>query len=104
MTVAPDLVLKALANQERRAVCQYLAGQQAPVTTNEVVARLQAQSADSRSRSQFVVALRHTHLPLLNEANIIEYTRSTERIESGRHLDVASEILDIISRDGIEVV
>ncbi len=104
MTAAPDLVLKALANQERRAVCQYLAGQQAPVTTNEVVARLQAQSTDSRSRSQFVVALRHTHLPLLNEANVIEYSRSTERIEPGQYLDVASEILDVISRDELEIV
>ncbi|WP_455429444.1 DUF7344 domain-containing protein [Natronorubrum halophilum] len=97
-------MFKALADRRRRRVCRYLESRQSPVSSGDVVSHLFAESQHAGpSRQNLEITLRHTHLPLLHDANIIEYTRSADRIEPGESLHTTELIIEMISQESATV-
>jgi len=84
-----DTVLSAVANEHRRAILNAL--HTAPDETLEydalvdyVADRIRDEDAERASdehRQRVRIALRHTHLPKLDEARIIDYEADTGRVQ-----------------------
>lgn len=88
-STSPDTILSAIANERRRAILSVLAN--APGRTLEydalvdrVAARIWDEDTEQGSdehRQRVRIALRHTHLPKLAEARIIDYEADTGHVQ-----------------------
>lgn len=94
--LSPDKLLSALANEHRRAILTALVN--APQKTLEhdtliahVADRVQDEDAERVSdehQQRIQIALHHTHLPKLEEAQIIDYKTETGNVQfSGGELE-----------------
>lgn len=96
-----DPIFTALAAQERRRVCQYVRERESVVTTDELARHLCGDAAlpsaepDDRQR-RMVVSLHHSHLPILDNAGIVAYNASADRVESDENLQLAKSILEAV--------
>jgi len=87
--ISPDTILSAVANEHRRAILNAL--DTAPDNTLEydtLVDRVADQIRDEDAervsdehRQRVRIALHHTHLPKLDEAQIIDYEGDTGHVE-----------------------
>ncbi len=106
--ISPNTVLAAVANEHRRAVLEAL--DNAPEKTLEydvlvdrVADRVRDEDANLESaehRQRVRIALRHAHLPKLDEARIIDYEAETGHVqfvggELARDLLAAVEPYDV---------
>lgn len=87
-----DLLFEALADDHRRRLCAYLADQNGTVDFADVCSTLCERSQCSRRTLE--IELHHVHLPLLADADIIDYSREADRIEPAGNLPVAETILE----------
>lgn len=88
-STSPDTILSAIANEQRRAILGALAN--APGRTldydalvDRVAARMGDEDTERGSdehRQRVRIALRHTHLPKLAEARIIDYEADTGHVQ-----------------------
>jgi hypothetical protein len=80
-----DTVIAGLANKRRRLLLAILRDRQEPISHTALVRRIIQRERGESERANAVVddidlALKHTHLPLLGNADIIEYDREADRI------------------------
>ncbi|WP_049920792.1 DUF7344 domain-containing protein [Halopiger djelfimassiliensis] len=104
-----DPVFNALADQQRRRICRYLDERQSPASSDDLVAHLVSDSATrgqpaTSSRRRLEISLHHTHLPLLDDADIVEYRPAADRLEPDRNLSVAATILETAAEETAEAV
>jgi len=86
--VSPDTVLSAVANEQRRAVLDVLDGASEGTLEYDVLAervtdRVRDEDATrgpDEHRRRVRIALRHTHLPKLEEARIIDHETETDHV------------------------
>ena len=87
-----DPIFRALANERRRLILQYVVNADGPVTAEEVAIRLTEQEDDlpilgnaDVKDEEVETALYHNHLPEMAEAGLLEYDPSREEIEPGEY-------------------
>lgn len=104
-----DSLFRGLADCHRRRLCYQLAERGDVVGFDDVVSRLcedppvsndllcdpKRDRRTDRSRRKLEVELRHTHLPLAEDAGIVRYAPRTGRIEPGTNLELAEAILEV---------
>lgn len=98
-----DLVLKVLARPQRRTVVRYLVDEYLPIPLPSFTTYLALSlfpDADSDSfeafRTRIHTRLHHVHLPMLDEAGIVDYDPNLADgvIEKGPEFETAVELVD----------
>nr|WP_152419371.1 hypothetical protein [Halobiforma nitratireducens] len=56
------------------------------------------------SKQRLEISLIHVHLPLLDDANVIEYDQQTDRIEPSHNLEVVESVLEATPEGSVEAV
>ncbi|SIS01496.1 DUF7344 domain-containing protein [Natronorubrum thiooxidans] len=87
--ISPNTVLSAVANEHRRAILDALDNAsektlEYDVLVDRVADRVRDEDAKRESaehRQRVRIALRHTHLPKLDEARIIDYETETGHVQ-----------------------
>ncbi|WP_423998833.1 DUF7344 domain-containing protein [Haloarcula salina] len=74
-TVDWSVVFETLANEERRAVLRILTADQGTISVDDVARRLAVDPDDEKAVHRARVQLHHIHLPKLNEAGLIVWSR-----------------------------
>ncbi|SDR08961.1 DUF7344 domain-containing protein [Natronobacterium texcoconense] len=102
-----DTVLEALADYRRRKVCEYLVREGTCIETADVVTHLSAElstssTASPTSNQRLEVGLHHVHLPLLDDADVLEYDDRANSVEPDRNLAVAETILEAVPENAAE--
>ncbi|MFH5802131.1 hypothetical protein [Haladaptatus sp. CMAA 1911] len=80
-----DSVIAGLANKRRRLLLAILRDRQEPISHTALARKITQRERGESERAKAVVdditlALKHTHLPLLGNADIIEYNREADRV------------------------
>lgn len=98
--LSQDEAYDLLSNARRRFVISYLRSQDGPVALNELSQRLAAQENDTpvdeltdQQIKRIYVSLYQTHLPKLEEAELIEYDRDRSVLELREAADRLDEYL-----------
>lgn len=98
--LSQDEAYDLLSNARRRFVISYLRSQDGPVALNELSRRLAAQENDTpvdeltdQQIKRIYVSLYQTHLPKLEEAELIEYDRDRSVLELREAADRLDEYL-----------
>ena len=89
-------IFRALANEHRRRILQYVVNADEPVTVEGVAIQLTEWedeltilgNADVKNE-EVEAALYHVHLPEMAEAGLLEYDPSSEEIEHGEYSEEA---------------
>jgi DNA-binding transcriptional ArsR family regulator len=82
----PDALFSALANATRRRVTWYLLGE-SPASVDELADVLAGWRLDDQTtvgpddHENIVAALHHSHLPVLDEAGLVDYHRDDATVE-----------------------
>lgn len=66
-----------------------LDGRAAPVPLDELTAAVEDRTADAGDRTRIAISLHHTHLPMLDDAGLVDYDADTNRITAIRIPDGA---------------
>lgn len=95
-----DQVIAALADPRRRRVCTYVAAADDPVVALEELVQFVADGAPGppatgdASCSRIATRLHHVHLPLLDDAAIVDYDAGERSVGTGSAFPVAIELLE----------
>ena len=70
-----DSLYRVLANQRRRQVIRLLAERDDPTTVADLTDRVRAADAglDPSDRDRVALELHHSHLPMMDDAGVVEY-------------------------------
>ncbi|EMA70547.1 hypothetical protein C461_01197 [Halorubrum aidingense JCM 13560] len=105
--LSQDEAYDLLSNARRRFVISYLRSQDGPVALNELSRRLAAQENDTpvdeltdQQIKRIYVSLYQTHLPKLEEAELIEYDRDRSVLELREAADRLDEYLPTEESEG----
>lgn len=97
-TLATDTALRLLANQQRRRVLRHVTDGNGTTTVDQLIDSLltgTSPSADrGATRDRLAISLHHVHLPMLQEAGVIEYDSHRETIQY-HSIDLVEEILRV---------
>jgi hypothetical protein len=74
-----DTRYRVLANEDRQTILHVLEAT-TTLTLDELTEEVVARKRDSTSTKQTRIALVHQHLPLLEDAGVVQYDRETEHI------------------------
>ncbi|WP_054864064.1 DUF7344 domain-containing protein [Natronolimnobius baerhuensis] len=92
------MVFEALADHRRRELCAYLASKSDTVEITAILSHFEQRQSTTpdggHPRARFKIELHHVHLPLLDDADIVEYTPQSKQISPDRHFDVAEALLE----------
>jgi DNA-binding transcriptional ArsR family regulator len=92
-TITTETALRALAKPERREIIDRLAATSEDTTLRELGAALDAM--DATPRDEFV-ALHHVHLPLLRDADIVEYDTDRRTVRRGPQFETVLSLLRLV--------
>ena len=104
-----DAALEALADWQRRTLCEYLLNRSDELYTyEEALTHLETEARDavddvgspSVRTDDIEHRLHHIHLPKLAAADVIEYDAEERLIRPGRMLSTIEPILDAFDEDG----
>ncbi|WP_255171696.1 DUF7344 domain-containing protein [Natrononativus amylolyticus] len=92
-------IFHILGNDRRRAIVQLLATHQERVDVSDIASEIAANEAETSSvpnnlYKSVYVSLQQTHLPQLEEDDVIEYDSDAKTIEPGPHFDRVVEYVD----------
>lgn len=90
-------VVANLADTQRRIILAALAGQDGPLSRNELAHEVLTRNPDGDPQSDmetFLVSLHHVHLPKLADAGLIEYDADTKTVTYRGHPELADEWLE----------
>lgn len=77
---------RLLADERRRVVADVLAEQSSPVTLGELATALEARDASRtegvESPRTLEIQLHHVHLPMMDEAGVVDYDPGANRVEA----------------------
>lgn len=74
---------RLLASEPRRRTLDVLLGRTSPIELEELAASVAARGTESDAAEHLALRLHHVHLPMMDEAGIIDYAPEANRIESG---------------------
>lgn len=101
-----DGIFGVLAANRRRNVVRYLREEGGPIAfdalTAEVVRAERDTDADALQQEKWedaAVALGHVHLPMMDDADVVEYDEGTESIDVGDRIALACSQLDAMDGD-----
>ncbi|GGM67127.1 DNA-binding transcriptional ArsR family regulator [Halarchaeum rubridurum] len=107
-TVSREEVFDLLSNSRRRHTLHYLRREERPVELRELSEQLSAWENDvapgavtHKQRKRVYTALRQTHLPRLDDADVIEYDANRGVVEPGNLEDVEL-YLDVVPENEIK--
>lgn len=98
-----DQLIPALADPRRRRICTYVAVADDPVVAFEELVSAVVDgapgppTAGDASRSRTATRLHHVHLPLLDDAEIVDYDAGERSVAIGSAFPVAIELLERIA-------
>jgi hypothetical protein len=99
-------VFEILRNERRRYLLHYLKTYDAPVELGDLATRIAAWEHDepveavtSDERKRVYTTLQQTHLPKLDEAQIVEYDRDRGLVDRTEHTDELNVYLEIVDRN-----
>lgn len=76
-----DSLFELLANRQRRRVLGYLVEADDGVATfSDIIDHVVAESGDSTDEERVAINLHHTHLPKLEDENVVEYDERSETV------------------------
>ena len=97
-TLTTDTALRLLADQQRRKVLRHVADGNGTTTADQLVDSLFTDTSplvdQGPTRDQLAINLHHIHLPMLEEAGVIEYPPESEAIQY-RSIDIVEELLQV---------
>ena len=97
-TLSTDTALRLLADQQRRRVLRHVADGNGTTTADQLVDSLFTDTSplvdQGPTRDQLAINLHHIHLPMLEEAGVIEYPPESEAIQY-RSIDIVEELLQV---------
>ena len=86
--ISPDTILSVVANEHRRAILNAVTNASEKTLAYDVLVdrvadrvRDEDERASDEQRQRVRIALRHTHLPKLEEARIIDYEAETGHVQ-----------------------
>lgn len=74
---------RLLADERRRAVLDVLAAENGAVDLDDLVDEIVSRVDQVDDTRQTKVALHHTHLPLMDEAGVVDYAPASNQIAPG---------------------
>lgn len=92
--ITTDAVLRLLAERQRRAVLRRLTDAAEPVAVESLAASLATTTSDVAGVR---IRLRHTHLPKLHDADVIDYDAEDGTVRRGPRFDAVASLLRIIT-------
>ncbi|MFD1586886.1 hypothetical protein ACFR9U_07820 [Halorientalis brevis] len=104
-----DAALEALADWQRRTLCEYLLNRSDELYTyEEALTHLETEARDavddvgspSVRTGDIEHRLHHVHLPKLADANVIKYDTEERLIRPDRMLSTVEQIMDALDDDG----
>lgn len=100
-----SLIFDVLKNERRRYVLKYMSDQQGEVRFGDVVDHVAAQrqgvevgTVDSATRKATYTSLYQSHLPKLDDLDIVVYNQDRGIVESGEHLAEVVQCLDAVEQ------
>lgn len=96
-----DLVFKILKNQRRRYILKFLSDREGPVSLSDLSEFIAAEENDkmpaelsSQERKRAYVGLYQCHLPMMDDAGIIDFNKDRGRIELKEQASLFDAYLD----------
>ena len=84
-TLSTDTALRLLANQQRRTILRHVTDGNGTTTVDQLIDSLLTDTSPSAdrgaTRDRMATSLHHVHLPMLQEAGVIEYDPHRETIQ-----------------------
>jgi DNA-binding transcriptional ArsR family regulator len=99
-SISTETVLKLLADPQRRQILRAVAGSDTPMSVEQLVesaTEVSGASAQDGSRKRWATTVRHSHLPKLQDADVIEYDRQGQRLQQGKQFEATASLLAVIS-------
>lgn len=100
-TLATETVLALLTKPLRRAIIDRLAEASGPTTVAGLAEMVREPTAVDSTRHDSPDAptarLHHVDLPMLTEANVIEYDPETKTVRRGTHFEEVAALQDLIA-------
>ncbi|WP_436933517.1 ArsR/SmtB family transcription factor [Halovenus marina] len=99
-SISTETVLKLLADPQRRKILQAVGASNTPMSVEQLVesaTEVSGASTQDASREQRATAVRHNHLPKLQDADVIEYDRHRQRLQRGEQFEATTSLLAVIS-------
>lgn len=97
-TLSTGSALRLLADQQRRKVLRHMADGNGTTTADQLVDSLSTDTTppvdQSTTRDQLAIDLHHVHLPVLEEAGVIECAPESETIQY-YSIDIVEELLQL---------
>ena len=102
-SIPPDEVLSAIANEQRRAIIDSLnSASENTLDYDTLVDRVadtvrdkDVEGASDEQRQRVRIALRHTHLPKLEEIRVIDYEAETDHVQFVGG-EMVQEVLELV--------
>lgn len=95
-TISLDTALHLLGKPRRRQLLRELDRRQGPVTVGELADELGARRADGRGRIRTTTALCHVSLPMLDDADVVEYDVEGATVRRGPTFEEVVDLLHAI--------
>ncbi|MXR40125.1 hypothetical protein GRX01_01965 [Halobaculum sp. WSA2] len=92
--ITTDAALRLLAERQRRAVVRRLADAEEPVTVESLAASLATTTSDVAGVR---IGLRHSHLPKLHDADVIDYDAEDGTVRRGPRFDAVASLLRTVT-------
>ncbi|PSQ15965.1 hypothetical protein BRD00_13215 [Halobacteriales archaeon QS_8_69_26] len=99
-------IFDLLRNKRRRYLLHYLMSHDTPVELGDLATRIAAwendtpiDSVSSQQRKRVYTTLQQTHLPRMDEANIVEYDADRGVVQRTEHTDKLNVYLEIVPRN-----
>lgn len=99
-SLSTDTALRVLADRRRRQLLRYLAESDSTATLDHLVTALDeptgGATAPDATREQLGAELQHVHLPMLQDAGLVEYDARTDTIRY-HPTDLVEDLLQVCS-------
>jgi len=101
-----DIVFGILSNRRRQLVLEYLRDNDGEATTGELAEHIAAiendttvQQLNAQQRKRVYIGLYQSHLPKMDDVDVIDFNQSRGRVSPGRHVEPLYEYLDVANDD-----
>lgn len=98
--ISTETALRLLTNQQRRQILRRMADTPDRTTVDQLKKHLEAANSTNPDENEWLdqqnIEIQHVHLPMLLEANVIEYDASQETVHRGREFQDVLSLLEVI--------
>lgn len=94
--ISLETALRLLTNQQRRRIIRRVADTPDGTTVDHLTTQPGVAPDGNGSVAGLAVELHHVHVPMLQDANVIEYDDSREVVRRGQQFQAAASLLAVI--------